>query len=880
MHLLAVLILEFLLVSSCILILFNLRKKLGLAPLYILLGTLQYFQVNLENAVGLKILGDYPLYPGAIVLFCALLFAVLLIYIKEGVVSARTLILGILISNFFLTGLFEITAIQDYFIRNEHSDNNVFNSPFLSFNFKYFILGTVILFFDFLLLVIVYQFLISKIKKTYFFLILFLSLWTVLVFDAVAFNTAVFYGTPDYMPSLIGHLLGKSISALLFSIILHVYLLYIDRELVSTDFIADQKRDIFSIINYRQKYYDLKVEKEISEVKLIAQFEKTLTSISDGIVTLDKNWCYIYINKKAGEFLGRTPESLIGKHIWTEFPEIVGLPIHDAYIKAFETQETQIVQVSNAPQDKWFENRIYPTLDGLTIYYTDITEKKRIERALNESESFTRGILSSLSAHLAVIDNKGDILAVNKAWNDFSLVNGEHNLARTSVGSNYIDVCHKAIAEGDTISQEVLDGLRSVLNKEKPNFEIEYPCHSKTDKRWFTMHVEPFGSESDKLVISHTNITQLKIAEEQLENINIKLKEAQRIAKIGNWEFNPVTKAVFFSDEIYNILEIDQASDKDLFKTYRSKCLPKDYEKFDQLVSNAIQNREGYTIGYYIKPNENTLKYIQEIGEIVTDDIEGNVILKGTIQDITEDKMVNATLIQKNEELVKANNELDRFVYSASHDLRSPLTSLRGLIQIIEMGMDGMKDEDKKPFHLMTKTIDKMDKFIADILDYSINARTAIADEKIDLKSLIKSCWVDLEFMFIDYRPNSKLDIKQTADFVTDQKRVEIIINNLISNAFKYHDKNKTEHFVNITIFVDEVKATIIIEDNGIGINEKNIDKIFDMFHRATKLSTGSGMGLYIVKEALEKIQGTITVESELEKGTKFSVEIPNQLKY
>ena len=878
MFVVASILIQLLLVSICILLLFSLREKLGLAPLYIVLGCLQYFQINLENIVAYHALGEFPIYPGSIVLFSACLFSVLLIYIKEGVESARTLIIGILISSFFLAVLFEITASQDYFLRNLNGDSDLNFTLYSDINYKYFIFGTIILFLDFILLVILYQFLISKISKRYFYLTLFLSLWLILIFDSIAFNTSLFYGTPSFTSKLIGHLIGKTIAAGLFSIILYIYLTYIDKVFKSTSFIADQSRDVFSIVYYRKKYLELKIEKEISEKKLTAQFERTLTSISDGIVTLDKNWCYTYINQQAGEFLGRSPESLLGKHIWTEFPEGVGLPFYNAYIKAFKTQEMQILHEYYSPFGKWFENRIYPTVDGLTIYFTEITEKKEIEKALLESEAFNKGILSSLRAHIAVVDKSGKILAVNKAWDDFSKNNNEQNLARTSVGSNYFEVCKEAMAEGDVISQKVFDGLMAILNQEKSHFDIEYPCHSNTEKRWFTMHAEPFGSELDKLVISHNNITPLKIADELLESTNLKLIEAQRISKLGNWELNPETKEVFFSDEIYHIFDINKETTQDLYAAYRSKCMPEDYDTFDELVSNALKNEEGYTIGYYIKLNDNTLKYIQEIGEIVKDENGKTLKLKGTIQDITQDKVVSDQLVAYNEELKKTNSELDRFVYSASHDLRSPLTSLRGLIQILEMQIDASEKVDKEPIHLMTKTINKMDQFISDILDYSLNTRTELAHEKINLETLIKSIWKDLEYMDLDYHPELNWDVKVTADFYSDPKRVAIILNNLISNAFKYHDKSKISHFVNITISTDDQKAIIIIEDNGIGISEEYIDKIFNMFHRATKLSTGSGMGLYIVKETVEKLNGSIIVASELKKGTKFTVEIPNTL--
>tara|TARA_R110000868_G_scaffold4211_2_gene26417 strand:+ start:20254 stop:22887 length:2634 start_codon:yes stop_codon:yes gene_type:complete len=868
-------LLEFIIISTFILVLFNLRKKLGLAPLYILLGSIQYFQVNFEKISNFKILGEYPIYPASIVLISAILFAILLIYIKEGVNSARALIIGILISNFFLIGLIEIINIQEITLRSINNVDVNFSTLF-NIHYKRFLVGTIILLLDFALLVVVYQFFISKIKKPYFFLVLHSALFIVLLFDALAFNILLYYNTAYFLPSLIGHFIGKSIAALIFAIILFVYLTYIDKEIKSTSFIASQKRDILSIFKYRKKYFDLKVEKENVEKKLTAQFEKIITSISDGIVSLDDNWNYTFVNKQAGELFGKTPDSLIGKHIWTEFPDAKRFLFYKVCQKAQETKEAQYSQEYYPPFGKWFDNRIYPTEKGLTIYFTDITKEKKIELALIESEAFNKSVLSSLSSHIAVIDKSGLILTTNKAWNDFSIQNGETNLTRTSIGSNYFEVCSKAIAQGDLLSQEVLNGLMNVLQKKETNFSIEYPCDSHSEKRWFILRAEPFGIGTDKLVISHTNVTKRKIAEEERSLSYLKLKEAQRMAKIGSWEFNTQTKELSISDEMYHILEIDRDSTKNLYDAYKSKLAPKDQESITILIQNALAEESSYSFEYPIKSKVNKFKYLHEIGEVIKNENGKIIKLKGTIQDITKEKLVNDKLIQNNEALKKVNVELDRFAYSASHDLRSPLASLKGLFQIIEMNSKPSNEDEKKPFDLVFKTIDKMDKFISDILDYSINSRKDIHYEKINFEALIQSCWEGLEFMDINFKPDSKINIAQNGDFYTDKKRLEIILSNLISNAFKYHSKIKTEHFINITIAADSENATITIADNGIGIDKENIKKIFDMFHRATKLSTGSGMGLYILKETVDKLNGTIDVDSELDKGTTFTVTIPN----
>jgi signal transduction histidine kinase len=124
-----------------------------------------------------------------------------------------------------------------------------------------------------------------------------------------------------------------------------------------------------------------------------------LERITDGFVALDTRWCYTYVNQKAGELFQRSPEDLVGKHIWTEFPEGVGQPFYDAYYKAVADQASLHIEAYYAPWARWFENRIYPSTDGLTIYFHEITERRRAQEQLRESSDQLR----ALSAHLQSI---------------------------------------------------------------------------------------------------------------------------------------------------------------------------------------------------------------------------------------------------------------------------------------------------------------------------------------------------------------------------------------------------------------------------------------------------------------------------------------------
>ncbi|TVZ28712.1 signal transduction histidine kinase [Gillisia sp. Hel_I_86] len=231
-----------------------------------------------------------------------------------------------------------------------------------------------------------------------------------------------------------------------------------------------------------------------------------------------------------------------------------------------------------------------------------------------------------------------------------------------------------------------------------------------------------------------------------------------------------------------------------------------------------------------------------------------------------------------NRELKKTNNELDRFVYSASHDLRAPLKSLLGLSDIVKEGMDPDNIIQMEQMDMMKKSIIKLDDFIEDILQYSRNSRTEVIQEDINFEETLQNFIKEHEHMNGTNEIKLNVDIQQDIKFVSDKRRIKVVLTNLISNALKYKDLSKENQVVSIDIQCSKDKALIRIKDNGIGMSTQDKEKIFEMFYRATKISEGSGLGLYIVKETLDKLKGTITVQSELGKGTTFNVSLPNQL--
>ena len=252
--------------------------------------------------------------------------------------------------------------------------------------------------------------------------------------------------------------------------------------------------------------------------------------------------------------------------------------------------------------------------------------------------------------------------------------------------------------------------------------------------------------------------------------------------------------------------------------------------------------------------------------------IEGVIV---TWHDITKYIDKEENLKKHNEELRKTNEQLDKFVYGVAHDLRAPLASILGIINYSELEVSD--PEVLNSFSLIKTSVNKLDRFIQDILSYSKNVKAGDKIEQIEFKELLDDVVSNLRFMN-GHASNVaiKTEIVGDAPFYSNSNGIVTILNNLISNACRYYNPQSSAPVVEVHIALSPSYAKIIVRDNGIGIGKENLQKIFDMFFRISADASGSGLGLYMVKDTVEKLKGTIQVHSELGEGTVFEVEIPN----
>lgn len=240
----------------------------------------------------------------------------------------------------------------------------------------------------------------------------------------------------------------------------------------------------------------------------------------------------------------------------------------------------------------------------------------------------------------------------------------------------------------------------------------------------------------------------------------------------------------------------------------------------------------------------------------------------GVYVDITRRKQVE-------EELKIRNAELDNFVYKVSHDLRAPLSSVLGLVNLSRL--EGNTDNPQEYISLIGEKIQALDHFIGDVLSHSKNLKMELTVGRVDLHKIIEQTFTDLSYLKGARGTRHVIKI-EGIDFYSDHWRISEIFRNLISNAIKYARIDSGDSQIIIKIIVDHLCADITFVDNGIGINESSLKRIFEMFYRATEQGDGSGIGLYIVKNAVEKLGGEIKVASRPGEGTRFHILLPNRI--
>lgn len=255
----------------------------------------------------------------------------------------------------------------------------------------------------------------------------------------------------------------------------------------------------------------------------------------------------------------------------------------------------------------------------------------------------------------------------------------------------------------------------------------------------------------------------------------------------------------------------------------------------------------------------------------------GEEVYNWFILDITLQKKTEHVLKQRNDELAKINQQMEKFLYSTSHDLRSPITTILGLTNLMRL-----ETKDAILLDYVSKietSTNKLDKVIRDINSFAKASYQRIASEKIEFEPTIWRIVNSYHSNPLARKINVEVIVSGGYPFYCDPQLLEIVLENIIRNSFYFLDSNKAHCFIKVIAHCTMSEIQVECIDNGLGIGKQHLELIFNMFYKASHLAKGAGLGLYIAKETLARINGTISVESEIGFGSVFKIIIPNDHK-
>jgi len=345
----------------------------------------------------------------------------------------------------------------------------------------------------------------------------------------------------------------------------------------------------------------------------------------------------------------------------------------------------------------------------------------------------------------------------------------------------------------------------------------------------------------------------------------------------GLWDWDVINNRIYHGPKWkemlgYSINEFENVKIEDIYKLIH----PGDVDAVKNAVTDHLEKQQPFEIEYRIQKKDGAYEWFYDSGKAIFNENYTPVRMVGSIINVTKRKVAEDKIIKQKNLLEKANAELDRFVYITSHDLKAPLLSIQGLINLAEISED--KSEVEMCLNMMKERIKGLQNFIADIIDYSRNVRVGLVSEEIHLKKMIETIYKDLFYLENVDKIEFQIDVEDNLTLVSDEKRVNVILKNLIFNAVKYQDFLHKNPSIVVSAKEDSNNLMISVKDNGEGIDPEIQDKIYDMFYRASEKSSGSGLGLYIVKEMVNKLNGNIELISDLGKGSEFIVNLPIRL--
>jgi len=605
-----------------------------------------------------------------------------------------------------------------------------------------------------------------------------------------------------------------------------------------------------------------------------------LESITDAFFAIDRHWRLTYINAQAERILGKRPGELLGNVLWEEYPGLIGTDFEKVYRAAAAHNAPGATTAYYPDHDRWYEVRAYPADDGIAVYFRDVTEERRAQASIRESEHRLRVLIEQSSAGIAQTDLSGRIELANQRFCQIVGYPLEEVL-----GMRVHDLTHpddltltsRLVANGAATGTEYAMEKRYVRKDGSIVWGAVSASILKDD-----------AGRPQSIMGVVVDITDRKRAEAALRESEERLRLAVSIAQMGTFEIDLISDAVTVNEtgrEIYG-----WAPDQVLtFGYVQTHFHPEDRDEVVQRVEQGLRpdGPGEFAVEQRILRTDGQIRWIRVRGRAIFDESADRRAIRcvGTYLDITDQREAEREREQlllaeraARSDAERASRLKDEFLATVSHELRTPLNAILGYAQVLRYSQ--LDDDTVYGLQVIERNARAQGQIIEDILDMSriVSGRLRLNVQRLELRTVVESAVETV-------RPSAnaknislvcQIDPLDRA-VIGDPARLQQVVWNLLSNAIKFTPAGGR---VQIDLRAGDQHVEIAVSDSGQGIRPEFLPHVFEKFRQAdastTRQHAGLGLGLSIVKSLVEMHGGSVTVQSGGEnRGTTFTLSLP-----